>query len=48
MTGDRVAIAIAGDEEATSWTLGERTEDHAAPLNNEVVERVGVGAHDCC
>jgi hypothetical protein len=32
MQGDRVAIGITGNEEATEGTVGKRAEDCAAPL----------------
>lgn len=35
MKGDRVAIGITGNEEATEGTVGKRAEDHAAPLADE-------------
>lgn len=46
MKGDRVAIGITSNEEATKGAISEGAEDRAAPLDNEVVQRVGVGARD--
>src|ERR1700735_3785625 len=46
MKGDRVAIGITGNEEATEGTVGKRAEDRAAPLDDQVVQRVSVVARD--
>lgn len=46
MKSDRVAIGIVSNEEATEGTVGERAEDCAAPLDNQVVQRIGVSARD--
>lgn len=46
MKRDRVAIGITGDEEAAEGTVGQLAEDRAAPLDNEVVQCVGVIACD--
>lgn len=46
MKSDRVAIGIVSNEEATEGTVGERAEDCAAPLDNQVVQRIGVLARD--
>lgn len=46
MKRDRVAIRISSDKEATKGAVGEWAEDRAVPLDNEVVQRIGVGARD--
>src|ERR1700735_142297 len=46
MKGDRVAIGITGNEEATEGTVGKRAEDRAAPPDDLVVQRVCVVARD--
>src|SRR5580692_10961163 len=46
MKGDRVAIRITGNEEAAEGTVSKRTEDRAAPLDDQVVQRVSVIARD--
>ncbi|AMM16572.1 hypothetical protein AX768_20900 [Burkholderia sp. PAMC 28687] len=46
MKGDRVGIRIAGDKEAAEGAVGKRALDHTAPLCNEVVQRISVGAGD--
>src|ERR1700722_10002946 len=46
MKGDRVAIGITGNKEATERTRGKRAEDRAAPLDDQVVQCVGVVARD--
>src|SRR5271168_3869781 len=46
MKGDRVAIGITGNEEATEGAVGKRAEDRAAPLDDQIVERVSVVARD--
>src|ERR1700683_5461270 len=46
MKGDRIAIGITGNEEATEGTVGKRAQDRAAALDDPVVQRVSVVARD--
>src|SRR6267142_1111165 len=46
MKGDRVAVRILCDEEATEGAIGKGGEDGAAPLDELVVQHAGVVAGD--
>ena len=41
-----MSIGLCCDEEATKGTVGERTEDCSAPLDNDGLQRIGSCACD--